>query len=75
MARSVYSFLVAGSKRQPVLKAQNPINPELSNRRKRNVGYLIPPFRASKRRYYFIKSVHFTQLYKQHYAIYIMLFA
>ena len=44
MARSVYSFLVASSKRQPVLKAQNPINPELSNRRKRNVGCLIPPF-------------------------------
>lgn len=49
MARSVYSFLVTSSKRQPVLKAQNPINPELSNRRKRNVGYLIPPSFAHQR--------------------------
>ncbi|MBQ5974443.1 MAG: hypothetical protein IJL48_01925 [Bacteroidales bacterium] len=48
MARSVYSFLVASSKRQPVLKAQNPINPELSNLRKRNVGYLILPLSRIK---------------------------
>ena len=31
------------SMRQPVLKARNPINPALSDQRKRSVGYLIPP--------------------------------
>ena len=58
-----------------VPKARNPINPTLSDRRKRSVGYLIPPSRVSRIRYYSINSVYFVQLCKLHYAICIMQFA
>ena len=46
---SVFTFLITISLLQPVLKARNPINPALSDRRKRSVGYLIPTPLAYRR--------------------------